>query len=414
VDGEVGVQVDEEWQKEALCDGLHGMMTNTKDNDTMKIKNKILKVKFGLFFLLCLSSSVLSTEPTMRKIFLINTTDLYFPGQDLGDNFDIIAAYALEEVDLRAVIFDVTEKYRLERGVGRDMGIVPITQLNYIFDRTVPALPSPFIQMRSTTDKMEDIPKFQQAGVELLLKTLRESKEKVDITVFGSARTVAVAFNRNPDLLRKKVNLLHLSIGTSAPVQVEWNVALDPHAFVAVLQSGLPIALYPCGAGNLDGGWAAFSYDSNNGYWELANLNFVPEMDPPIRRYLEFAFSGSKRPDFLRAMETDDPLFDSNCWNKMHRVWETCVWICMTDRVLVQRNDGSHRILRRNELEPTDRILPNELRPCILDVQENGLFTYRYTDQPSNIRIYYRGDPKENEKALNDALPALYLEFKTK
>ena len=86
----------------------------------------------------------------------------------------------------------------------------------------------------------------------------------------------------------------------------------------------------------------------------------------------------------------------------------------MTDRVLVQRGNGSYRILRRSELEPTDRILPNELRPCTLDVQENGLFTFHYTDQPTNIRIYYRGDHKENEKALNEALPVLYLDFKVK
>ena len=372
----------------------------------------------GLFFLLNIQCHNYKpdthvSESGKKLIPLINTTDLYYPGQDIGDNFDIIAAYALEEVDLRAVILDVTEDYRLENGLGRDMGIIPVMQLNYIFDRTVPAAPSPFTRMRSTTDRMEDIPLFQQAGVELLLKTLRESKEKVDITAFGSARTIAVAFNREPELLREKVNLLHLSIGASAPVQIEWNVALDPHAFVAVLQSGLPIALYPCGAGNLDGGLAAFSYDANNGYWELSNMNFVPAMDPPIRRYLEFAFSRSTRSDFLRAMETDDTPFDSNRWNRMHRVWETCVWMCMTDRVLVQRNDGSYRIINRHALQPTDRILPNELRPCTLEVQENGLFTYQYSDQPGNIRIYYRGDPKENEKALNEALPALYLEFKT-
>ena len=369
-----------------------------------------------LGLLVCFSffSVVVAAEFPAKKIPLIDTTDLYFPGQDIGDNFDIIAPYAMEEIDLRAVILDVTERYRLEGGLGRDLGIIPITQLNYIFDRTVPAAPSPFTQMRSATDKMEDVPKFQQAGIELLLKTLRESKEKVDITAFGSARTIAVAFNREPDLLREKVNLLHLSIGASAPVDVEWNVALDPHAFATMLRSGLPIALYPCGAGNKDGGIAAVSYDSNNGFWKLSTLNFIPKMDPPIRRYLEFAFSRSKRSDFLRAMEADaDPPFDTQQWNRNHNVWETCVWICMTDRVLVRRQDGSHRILRRSELKPTDTILPNELRSCTLDVQDNGLFTFQYTDLPSNIRIYYRGDPKENEKALNEALPAWYLEFKT-
>jgi hypothetical protein len=376
--------------------------------------NTARMILLGLSACFLLSSVICGTEPPRKKIPLIDTTDLYFPGQDIGDNFDIVAPYALEEIDLRAVIFDVTEKYRLQDGLGRDLGIIPITQLNYIFDCTVPAAPSPFIQMRSASDRMEDIPKFQQTGVELLLKTLRESKEKVDITVFGSARTVAVAFNREPALLREKVNLLHLSVGASAPVDIEWNVALDPHAFVAVLRSGLPIALYPCGAGNMDGGIAAFSYDSNNGFWKLANLNFVPKMDPPIRRYLEFAFSRSTRNDFLRAMEADaEPPFDDNRWNHAHKVWETCVWICMTDRVLVRREDGFHRILRRSELKPTDTILPNELRPCTLDVRDNGLFTFQYTDQPSNIRIYYRGDHKENERALNEALPALYLEFKT-
>ena len=376
--------------------------------------NTTRTIFLGLLACFFLSTGIYGEEFQGKKVSLIDTTDLYFPGQDIGDNFDIIALYALEEIDLRAVILDVTERYRLENGLGRDLGIIPVTQLNYIFDRSVPAAPSPFTAMRSTTDKMEDVPKFQQAGVELLLQTLRESKEKIDITVFGSARTVTVAFNREPDLLREKVNLLHLSIGSSAPVDVEWNVALDPHAFVTVLRSGLPIALYPCGAGNTDGGAAAFSYDSNNGYWQLATLDFVPQLDPPIRRYLEFMFSRSARSDFLRAMDADaDPPFDANRWNHAHKVWETCVWICMTDRVLVRRQDGSHRIVRRSDLKPTDTILPNELRPCTLDVPDNGLFTYQYTDQPTNIRIYYRGDPKENEKALNEALPALYLEFKT-
>jgi hypothetical protein len=370
----------------------------------------------GFLFFVSVNSVTGNDENSVpEKIYLIDTTDLYHPGEDLGDNFDIIAPYALEEIVLRTVILDVTEDKRFHRNIGRDMGIIPVTQLNYIFDRNVEAAPSPFTRMRSVNDQMIDIPVFQQTGIELFLKTLRESKEKMDVTVFGSARTVAVAYNREPELLRQKIRLLHLSIGTttSVPPYFEWNVKLDPNALVTLLRSDLPMALYPCAANNDNNGDPSRSYDSNNGYWCLKTLDFIPKMDVPIRRYFEYAFSYSQRSDFLRTMEEDtNPPFNSTQWNRAHNVWETCVWLCMTGRVLVQHKDGNFRIIRKNEIKPDDRILPNELRPCKIKVQNNGLYSYEYTTEPTHIWIYYRGDPKENETALRAALPALYLNFK--
>ena len=43
---------------------------------------------------------------------IIDVTDLYHPYQDVGDNFDLVAAYALPEIDLRAVILDAHESFR--------------------------------------------------------------------------------------------------------------------------------------------------------------------------------------------------------------------------------------------------------------------------------------------------------------
>lgn len=81
------------------------------------------------------------------------TTSIH-PHQDVGDNFDLIAAYALPEVDLRAVIFDVTDEYRKPVGqvaglpadkVGpREPGYLAVEQLNRIFDRAVPCASAPF------------------------------------------------------------------------------------------------------------------------------------------------------------------------------------------------------------------------------------------------------------------------------
>jgi hypothetical protein len=78
-------------------------------------------------------------------------------------------------------------------------------------------------------------------------------------------------------------------------------VALDVHAFRRLLQSDLPVALYPCAT--QDG---AFALGPNNTYWQLPNLAFIGQMHPQLRRYLDFAFGKSLRHDFLRAMEVTD------------------------------------------------------------------------------------------------------------
>ena len=50
--------------------------------------------------------------PSIKKVPIIDVTDLYHPNMDVGDNFDLIAPYGLPEIDLRAVILDVDEYLR--------------------------------------------------------------------------------------------------------------------------------------------------------------------------------------------------------------------------------------------------------------------------------------------------------------
>ena len=45
-------------------------------------------------------------------------------------------------------------------------------------------------------------------------------------------------------------------------------------------------------------------------------------------------------------------------------------------------------------------------------MREDGIYEFRKTAGPSNFSIHYRGDPRENEAALREALPALYLSFR--
>ena len=350
---------------------------------------------------------------------VIDVTDLYHPHQDVGDNFDLLAAYALPEVELKAVILDVTEDYRQASALHqnpafrdptgpRDPGFIPVTQLNYLFGRDVPCAAGPFRRMKSPDDTMTDVPPFQQFGVELILRTLRQSDTPVEIVSFGSARPIAVAYNRQPDLFRSKVGRVHLSAGASSPAFLEWNVMLDPCAIVCLLRSDLPIAIYPCATGE-----GPFAYGPNNSFWKLENLRFVETMDPKLKNYLAFAFGRSTRMDYLRFL--DEPAHEEilkGVYDRPHNVWETAVWSVVSNRRIVRRGDGSCRLVPRDEVRPSDRVLRNDLRPCRVDVRDTGLFRFEWTDAPTRRVLYDRGDPFENQRALREALPALYQGFR--
>jgi hypothetical protein len=360
-----------------------------------------------------------------RAIPIIDVTDLYHPSQDVGDNFDLVAAYALPEVDLRAVILDADTSFRKpvsdhpllskpwgnDKSGPRDPGFIPVLQLNFIFNRNVPTAVGPFTMMKSPQDKMLDIPAFQQQGVELILKVLRESKEPVDILSMGSARPIAVAYNRDPKLFHAKVKQIHLLAGATSPDILDWDVGLDPNAIVCLLRSDLPIAIYPCSVSVKEGG--GVGYSPHNNFYKTPNLHFIKQMDPKLQRYMAYAFGRVNRSDFLRAMDEDFPdELTAKVYSQPHNVWETGTWALVSNRRLVRRADGHYRMIPAEEVLRTDKVMPNDLRPCLLKVSDDGIFTFELTDKASNFLMYDRGDPHENEKAFTEALIDFYTSIR--
>jgi hypothetical protein len=369
-------------------------------------------------------------ETRERKMPVILITDLYHPYQDPGDNLDLINGYALPDVELKAIILDITDSFRKDtadhptlwedpRGP-REAGIIPVAQLNYIFGRQVRSAIGPIECMRNEKDLMLDTPGFLK-GVELFLNTLEEVDRPIDVLSFGSARIIAVAYNRKPELLKKKIRKIHLSAGTAASNYEmgsdvganmipggEWNVALDVFAFTRLLRSDLPIAIYPC-AGK-DGG---FVKDQNNTYWTLKDMSFLREMDPQLQCYIDFAFGKALRYDFLRAMDLGSPYGKNGDiqFNEFH-VWESALWMEVTGRVVVKDNDGNYKLRAKHELRKSDTVLTSGLRSCrLLEIRDDGRFKFDYTDKATNISIYYRQDTEENEAALNCIIPALFKSY---
>jgi hypothetical protein len=344
-------------------------------------------------------------------------------------------AYALPNIDLKAVILDITNAFRKpaaddpnlwhDPNGPREAGIIPVEQLNYIFNRNIPFGVGPFTPMKSTKDKMLYAPGFQQSGVKLLLKTLRNSKQKVNILSFGSARVLAVALNRKPKLMHKKIKKIYLNAGTASPnfelgtdkganaiPGGEWNVALDVYAFVRILRSDLPIAIFPPACKN-----GAFVLCHHNTYWKLPSLQFIRSMNKKLQCYLDYAFEKTLRYDFLRTMDVGkvaDSTTIANDFPTPHHVWETALWLQVSKHKLIERGRGNYKIVPQRKVQLGDKILSGRLQKCLINVRDDGRFTFKTTNKQSNFQIYYRSKPKLNQKAFRQALPNLYQSFKIK
>lgn len=376
-------------------------------------------VAVGLAVSACSSDPVPAIPPAGDRPPVIVVTDLYHPYQDRGDNLDILTAFGLPDIDLRAVVLDVTHEY--EKPIAfpdepnysdpngpRAPGFVPMEQLDWIFDRAVPFARATSTPMRSVDDEMLDSPVEEQKGIELLLTTLRESPRKVVLLSTGSARPIAVAYNRDRALFAAKVERIHLLAGATNPDFLEWNVHLDPKAIVDLLRSPLPIAIYPCAA------QGPFDLGTTNTFWTLPDLKWFADYPPSMRAYVHFVLSRSPRTDILAAMgEPPDPsVFESEIAGP-HNVWETAAWLQLSHRKLVKHvANGDFEIVRENAIASSDQMEDAGLVPTKVTVSDDG--RYRLEPDPtgtSNFLAYRRADPEAQQAALRMAVPRWYLSF---
>ena len=179
-----------------------------------------------------------------ERIPVIYSTDLYHPPQDPDDHYDLAILSCLEELELKALIFDVATSFRKPD----DFGKIALDQMEKITGKAPPPWKIGLTQpLRSPDDKAYHQPEEFQGGVELILSTLKQSDEPVVMFMVGSCRDFAVAFNRDPDLLRQKVKAVYVNAGNGRKgIQDEWNVKLDANAYFSLMSSGLPIYWCPC------------------------------------------------------------------------------------------------------------------------------------------------------------------------
>ncbi len=342
------------------------------------------------------------------KIPILHITDLYNPPQDPDDQIDLATVVALNEFDLKGVVLDITQKFIEGAPAGfdipRDPGFVAVAQLSYLTGRSIPVAMGPTHPLKSLDDAALDRSLREQAGINLVLNVLQNSSQPVVISVVGSARVLTAAYNRNPELVRAKTRMVLLNAGSTTNNHREWNVNLDPAAYIGLWRSGLPIRWYPCATEH-----SAFDPANERGtYFKASHEVLFKGLPQPLRAWFSYSFNGIGRGDFIRALsELGNGSVWQNLFSAQRNMWATASLVMATDRVLGRTAEG-WRFISASSPDIIE-IWPWRLDPVQASVDDQGHVRWQIDSKASQAQIFGRRKGVEFGAAMAEALNALLV-----
>ena len=152
-------------------------------------------------------------SPLRRQPPVLHVADCFHPHGDPDDHFDLACEYALSHlghIDLRGIVIDYPPSFR-----AGDPAVMAVAQLNWMTAQAVPVAIGTSKRLTTSTDKMEGADKRELAGVQFILRQLRQSEQPLSIICVGSAADVIVAALREPELFRTKCAGVYLNSGAA-------------------------------------------------------------------------------------------------------------------------------------------------------------------------------------------------------
>jgi hypothetical protein len=341
------------------------------------MKRHIISVAVFVLLIVC-STSLVGAE---AKIPVIYCTDLFHPHDDPDDHFDIACMYAIHEFDIKAIILDQGKKQE-ERP-----GAVPIAQLNSMTGRNIPYAIGLADKLENPEDKGDQQSAVYQKGVETILSILRESPAPVTIIAVGSLRDVAAAYNREPELVRKKMHRLYAFIGEAQAKFQEYNVGLDVNAYRCIMNAGLPVYWAPC----FDGGmWAN---EGNASFWQAKHEALLVDAADPLLNFFIYMILHKNESNPVKALyQPVVQVEKEKVLVEMRNLWCCAVFPYMAGRQYVQR-DEAYLAVSKAEILPDDKVVePLSFLPVKVYIDEKGLEKYENTDGLQMVHRFHVND----------------------
>lgn len=269
---------------------------------------------------------------------VVYCTDLFHPHDDPDDHFDLAALYAIPELHIKGVVLDQGQK-QLERP-----GRIPVSQMNWITGRDAPVAIGLAQRLSSPHDQALGQPPQFQEGVKLILRALREARAPVMIATAGSVRDVVAAFNREPELFRAKAGKLLVFIGEASNTNfVEYNVGLDPQAYVGLMRSGLPVYWVPCFDGGL---WQNRGHAS---FWQAKHADLLRRASPALVQYFIYALEKETADSLAFLAGPVEPARRDRLFAGTRNLWCAAIFGVLADRWVARVGDSWASVPRRQE-----------------------------------------------------------------
>ena len=320
-----------------------------------------------------------NTNKPDKRVPVIYCTDLFHPHVDHDDHFDISCLYAIQEIEIKAIILDQGQKQK------KQPGYIPISQLNHITGRNVPHAIGLSDKLKSASDKGLWQAKEYQDGVELILKILKTSKGPVTIISVGSLRDIAAGYNRSPNLFKTKVNRLFIFIGeASKKGHIEYNVGLDKNAYIRIMNSGLPVYWVPC----FDGGrW------QNNGrasYWRASHEDLLGSASDKVMNYFIYALLKKNRKNPIQYLDNQVNTDDRKKVLSMNRnLWCTAVFAHIAGRRFIRRQNKFISVPMNASYNKEQEIRPFKFDEVSVFVDKQANVSYEDTNRAGRIGQFH-------------------------
>ncbi len=209
--------------------------------------------------------------------------DLHHPPQDPDDHFDLAVVYALTNVNVLGIVLD--DGARQQKAPGH----IPVAQMNYLTGSSLATYPGLAAPLSGSYDDGAKQAAAYQAGVQFILNTLQAASNQVTVITTGSLRDIAAAYNRDPSLLKEKIDRLYAFIGSGTLVDCEeYNVQLDPYARDIVFASDLPVYWIPCFHA---GRWTIGPHGS---WWQSTQSRLWNRAPDAVVQYFLYALEGEQ------------------------------------------------------------------------------------------------------------------------
>jgi len=215
---------------------------------------------------------------------------------------------------------------------------------------------------------------------------------------------VVCAFNREPGLFRTNVAMVLAFIGEASDAKFqEYNVGLDPQAFVGLMRSGLPVYWVPCFDGGL---WQNRGHAS---FWRASQRALLQQATPEVIQYFIYALEKETAEPLAFLSRRVEPEREARLFAGTRNLWCAAVLGVMSGREVVL--DGSKwtaALPQRGESAAVAKWKPLFGFPEVdVSVTDAGVVSYSKSPGSHKVRRFEVRDPAHYEQGMVEATATL-------